>query len=125
MALDQSYNLNHSVLKKPREVLDDILFEMHHHNHKGIIHTNYARYNILGQREVFSGLSGWDYSTRIRDNPDRDIDNVLSFFKRKYDIHSMIEEINLDQFDERFLVLNIGRVQSIPGSTSCRCSPLV
>jgi RIO kinase 2 len=90
MALINGPNLNHCRLEEPKEVLDDILMNAGYAYNEGIIHADLSEYNIL-MDEGKCVLIDWPQWIGT-DHPnaetilERDIDNVLSFFKRKYNM---------------------------------------
>lgn len=91
MALIQGPNLNHCVLEEPKEVLDEILINAAAAYREGIIHADLSEYNILMDegRCVLIDWPQWTGTTHPNAQAilERDIDNVLSFFRRKYNLH--------------------------------------
>jgi len=90
MSLIKGANLNHCRLECPGEVLDDILGNVRAAYREGIIHADLSEYNILVE-DGKCVLIDWPQWTGT-DHPNaevilwRDIDNILAFFKRKYQL---------------------------------------
>jgi RIO kinase 2 len=90
MALVNGPNLSHCRLEEPGQTLDEILTNAAHAFHKGVIHADLSEYNILMDegRVVIIDWPQWIGT----DHPnarlvlERDIENILVFFKRKYDV---------------------------------------
>jgi RIO kinase 2 len=90
MALINGPNLNHCRLEEPEEVLDEILTNAGRAYQEGIIHADLSEYNIL-MDEGKCVLIDWPQwvgtsHQNAQSILERDIDNVLSFFKRKYNL---------------------------------------
>jgi RIO kinase 2 len=90
MALINGPNLNHCRLEEPEEVLDEILSNAGSAYREGIIHADLSEYNIL-MDEGKCVLIDWPQwvgtsHQNAQSILERDIDNVLSFFKRKYNL---------------------------------------
>jgi RIO kinase 2 len=90
MALINGPNLYHCRLEEPEEVLDEILSNAGIAFHEGIIHADLSEYNILMDegRCVFIDWPQWVGTTHPNAQSilERDIDNILTFFKRKYNV---------------------------------------
>jgi RIO kinase 2 len=90
MALINGQNLNRCRLEAPQEILDDILENTHKAYKAGIIHADLSEYNILVEngRVVLIDWPQWIETSHP--NADsivgRDIDNILAFFLRKYQL---------------------------------------
>nr|WP_319377206.1 RIO1 family regulatory kinase/ATPase [uncultured Methanoregula sp.] len=90
MSLITGTSLNRCRLECPAEVLDEILNNVQSAYELGIIHADLSEYNILIE-EGKCILIDWPQWT-ARDHPNaetillRDIDNILAFFKRKYQL---------------------------------------
>jgi len=90
MSLISGANLNRCRLECPAEVLDDILENVRAAYREGIIHADLSEYNILIE-DGKCVLIDWPQWTGT-DHPNaevilwRDIDNILAFFKRKYQL---------------------------------------
>ena len=90
MSLIRGTNLNHCLLEAPDEVLEDILASVRNTYNAGIIHADLSEYNILVE-DGKCVLIDWPQWTAT-DHPnarailERDIDNILTFFKRKYQV---------------------------------------
>jgi RIO kinase 2 len=90
MALINGQNLNRCRLEAPQEILDEILENTHSAYKAGIIHADLSEYNILIEdgKVVFIDWPQWTPT----DHPNaeaivgRDIDNILAFFLRKYQL---------------------------------------
>jgi RIO kinase 2 len=90
MALINGPNLNHCRLEAPEEVLEEILTNTGIAYHEGIIHADLSEYNILMDEGkcVIIDWPQWVGSTHqnAQEILERDIDNILTFFKRKYKV---------------------------------------
>ena len=90
MALITGPNLNHCRVEEPEEVLDEILTNAGIAYHEGIIHADLSEYNILMEegRCVIIDWPQWVGITHPNAASilERDIDNILTFFKRKYNV---------------------------------------
>jgi len=90
MALINGQNLNRCRLEAPQEILDEILENAHLAYKAGIIHADLSEYNILVEdgRVVLIDWPQWIAT----DHPNagaivgRDIDNILAYFLRKYQL---------------------------------------
>jgi RIO kinase 2 len=90
MALINGQNLNRCRLEAPQEILDEILENTHKAYKAGIIHGDLSEYNILIEdgRVVFIDWPQWigtDHKN-AEELVGRDIDNILAFFLRKYQL---------------------------------------
>ena len=90
MALINGPNLNHCRLEEPQETLDEILMYAGNAYRQGIIHADLSEYNILMEegRCVFIDWPQWIETSHPNALTilERDIDNILTFFKRKYQL---------------------------------------
>ncbi len=90
MALINGPNLNHCRLEEPEEVLDEILTYAGITYREGIIHADLSEYNILMEegRCVIIDWPQWVATSHLNAQSilERDIDNILTFFKRKYNV---------------------------------------
>ncbi len=90
MALINGQNLNRCRLEAPQEILEDVLENTHLAYKAGVIHADLSEYNILIEdgRVVLIDWPQWIAT----DHPNagaiigRDIDNVLAYFLRKYQL---------------------------------------
>jgi len=90
MGLINGPNLSHCRLEEPDQALDEILTNAAIAYRRGIIHADLSEYNILMDegRAVIIDWPQWVGT----DHPnarlilERDIENILVFFKRKYDV---------------------------------------
>jgi RIO kinase 2 len=90
MALITGPNLNHCRVDEPEIVLDEILTNTGIAYREGIIHGDLSEYNILMEegRCVIIDWPQWVGTTHPNAALmlERDIDNILTFFKRKYNV---------------------------------------
>jgi RIO kinase 2 len=90
MALINGPNLNHCRVEEPKEVLDEILTSTGIAYREGIIHADLSEYNILMEEGkcVIIDWPQWVETSHLnaRSILERDIDNILTFFKRKYNV---------------------------------------
>jgi RIO kinase 2 len=90
MALIHGKNLIHSRVQEPKKVLDEILSNTRTAYHEGIIHADLSEYNILMEegRCVIIDWPQWVGTSHQNAQSilERDIDNILTFFKRKYKV---------------------------------------
>src|SRR5512136_1250356 len=90
MSLINGPNLNHCRLEEPQQILDEILVYAGIAYRKGVIHADLSEYNILMEegRSVIIDWPQWVETSHpnARSILERDIDNILTFFKRKYSI---------------------------------------
>jgi len=90
MALINGQNLNRCRLEAPREILEEILENTRLAYQAGVIHADLSEYNILVEdgRVVLIDWPQWIAT----DHPNagaivgRDIDNILAYFLRKYQL---------------------------------------
>jgi RIO kinase 2 len=91
MALINGPNLNHCRLEEPQQTLDEILANAAHAYHEGIIHADLSEYNVLMEdgRCVIIDWPQWVGTNHpnARSILERDIGNILSYFKRKYNVN--------------------------------------
>jgi len=90
MALINGPNLNHCRLEEPQQTLDEILTNAAHAYHEGIIHADLSAYNVLMEegRCVIIDWPQWVGTSHPNAQSilERDIENILSYFKRKYNV---------------------------------------
>ena len=90
MALIKGPNLVHCRLEEPKEVLDEILTYAGIAYREGIIHADLSEYNIMMEegRCVIIDWPQWIGTSHLNAQSilERDIDNILTFFKRKYKV---------------------------------------
>jgi RIO kinase 2 len=90
MALITGPNLNHCRVEEPEIILDEILTNTGIAYREGIIHGDLSEYNILMEegRCVIIDWPQWVGTTHPNAAfmLERDIDNILTFFKRKYNV---------------------------------------
>ena len=90
MGLINGPNLNHCRLEEPEHTLDEILVNAGNAYHEGIIHADLSEYNVMMEegRCVIIDWPQWIGTTHPNAVSilERDIDNILSFFKRKYKV---------------------------------------
>jgi RIO kinase 2 len=90
MSLINGQNLNRCSLEAPEEVLDEILDNVRNAYRAGVIHADLSEFNILMEdSNVF--LIDWpQWIETSHPNAEtilsRDIDNLLAFFQRKYQL---------------------------------------
>lgn len=88
MSLVNGQNLNRCRLAAPGEVLDEILENIGRAYRAGIIHADLSEYNILMEdsRCVIIDWPQWMETSHrnARAILERDIDNILAYFQRKY-----------------------------------------
>ncbi|MFB6283647.1 MAG: RIO1 family regulatory kinase/ATPase [Halobacteria archaeon] len=88
MELVEGYELRNVELDKPQAVFDAVVSQIKTMYDAGLVHGDMSAYNVMvTETDVY--LIDWPQSVPI-DHPnadgllERDIDNVISFFKRKY-----------------------------------------
>jgi len=90
MALIHGKNLIHCRLQEPKEVLDEILSNTRIAYQEGIIHADLSEYNILMEegRCIIIDWPQWIGTSHQNAQSilERDVDNILTFFKRKYKV---------------------------------------
>jgi RIO kinase 2 len=90
MALIHGANLNRCLLEAPAAVLDEIFSNVRSAYHAGFIHADLSEYNILMEdgKCVFIDWPQWIETSHpnAESTLNRDIDNILAYFKRKYQI---------------------------------------
>lgn len=88
MSLVSGQNLNRCRLAEPREVLDDILENIRRAYRAGVIHADLSEYNILMEdtKCVIIDWPQWVETSHRNAQAilERDIDNILAYFQRKY-----------------------------------------
>jgi len=96
MALINGTTLNRCRLDAPEEVLDEILTQVGIAYKAGVIHSDLSEYNIMMEegRVVIIDWPQWVGT----DHPnatvtlERDVSNVLTYFRRKYMVESELED---------------------------------
>ncbi len=96
MSLIDGPNLNRCRLDEPAEVLDEILKNIRSAHRLGIIHADLSEFNIMVERGrcVIIDWPQWVEA----DHPNaqqvvqRDIENILAYFKRKYHLNYQFED---------------------------------
>lgn len=95
MSLIEGTNLNKCRLEAPVEVLDDLLEQVKGAYDLGVIHADLSEYNIMmeGNRIVLIDWPQWVESDHQNAAAilERDINNILSYFKRKYQVDYNLE----------------------------------
>jgi RIO kinase 2 len=90
MSLIKGQNLNRCKLDAPAEVLDDILDNAAQAYKAGAIHTDLSEYNILMEEGKVILIDWPQWTETCHPNAEailyRDIDNILAFFQRKYQL---------------------------------------
>jgi RIO kinase 2 len=87
-----------SELESPSDVLDVILENVKKAYSANLIHTDLSEFNILVGEEGDLVIIDWPQFIRV-DHPnsdeilERDLRNVVTFFRRKFDVHRILEEI--------------------------------
>lgn len=96
MSLVSGQNLNRCRLAEPREVLDDILENIRKAYRAGVIHADLSEYNILMEdtKCVIIDWPQWVETSHRNAQAilERDIDNILAYFQRKYKLVSDRED---------------------------------
>jgi RIO kinase 2 len=96
MSLIDGLNLNRCRLDEPAEILDEILKNIRSAYRLGIIHADLSEFNIMVERGrcVIIDWPQWVEA----DHPNaqqviqRDIENILAYFKRKYHLNYPFED---------------------------------
>ena len=90
MSFIQGANLNRCILEAPSAVLDDILDNVRIAYWEGMIHSDLSEYNILMEdgKCVLIDWPQWIDTAHLNAEVtlNRDIDNILRYFKRKYQL---------------------------------------
>lgn len=88
MALINGQNLNRCRLEAPQEILEEILENAHLSYKAGIIHADLSEYNILIEDDKVVLIDWPQWIGTDHPNAEtivgRDIDNILTYFLRKY-----------------------------------------
>jgi len=96
MSLVDGPNLNRCRLDEPAEVLDEILLNVRAAYRAGIIHADLSEFNIMveGGKCVIIDWPQWVEAGHPNAEQviQRDIENILAFFKRKYKITPLPED---------------------------------
>jgi len=96
MSLVDGPNLNRCRLDEPARVLDEILASVRSAYRAGIIHADLSEFNIMveGGRCVIIDWPQWVEAghPNAQQVVQRDIENILAYFKRKYNIAFRIED---------------------------------
>jgi RIO kinase 2 len=96
MSLIQGVSLNRAYLSDPGETLDEILENVHQSFSLGVVHADLSEFNVL-MDEGRSYLIDWpQWVETTHPNAEallsRDVNNILSFFQKKYTIERSLEE---------------------------------
>jgi RIO kinase 2 len=90
MALVNGATLNRCRLEAPKDILDDILTNVQRAFAAGIIHADLSEFNIMMEddRCVIIDWPQWVETNHPNAGAilERDIDNILAYFKRKYNV---------------------------------------
>lgn len=90
MSLVCGQNLNRCRLGTPGDVLDEILENIRKAYHAGVIHADLSEYNILMEdgKCVIIDWPQWIETSHQNAHAilERDIDNILAYFQRKYKV---------------------------------------
>ena len=90
MSLIQGANLNRCILEAPALVLDEILENVRIAYKEGMIHSDLSEYNILMEDGKCVLIDWPQWIDTAHPNAEvtlnRDIDNILTYFKRKYQL---------------------------------------
>ena len=96
MSLINGGILNRCILESPEEVLEEILDNVRGAYQAGVIHSDLSEYNILVEdgKCVLIDWPQWIETTHPNAATilERDLDNVLAFFRRKYQMNPDREE---------------------------------
>jgi RIO-like serine/threonine protein kinase fused to N-terminal HTH domain len=97
MSLVSGVSLNRAYLAEPGQVLDEILEGVRQSYRLGIIHADLSEFNVLID-EGTPYLIDWpQWVETMHPNAttllQRDLDNILSFFRRKYNIVRPLEDV--------------------------------
>lgn len=96
MSFIPGVNLVRAVLEEPQEILDDILGNIREAYKLGVVHGDLSEFNVMVDEER-CWLIDWPQWVEIS-HPNaaeilrRDVENVLQYFRRKYDLHYPTEE---------------------------------
>jgi RIO kinase 2 len=97
MSIAKGQLLAHSKLDEPDWYLDEILKQVKKTYELGIIHADLSEFNIFVNPDGCELIDFPQFITPVHPNAKellyRDIDNILSFFTRKYKIKKDIQEI--------------------------------
>ncbi|MBC7085929.1 MAG: serine/threonine protein kinase [Methanomethylovorans sp.] len=92
MAIAKGSLLYKTKLEDPQWFLDEILLKLKTAYAKGIIHADISEYNIFVHEKGIQIIDWPQYVDRSHPHADelleRDISNILSYFKRKYDLET-------------------------------------
>jgi RIO kinase 2 len=96
MELRHEEMLVNQQLEQPQQYLSEILHQIHLSYTLGFVHADLSEFNILTQNDKIV-LIDWPQSVRTSEPNaiellERDLSNVLKFFKRKYNIEQNTEE---------------------------------
>jgi RIO kinase 2 len=96
MSLINGGILNRCILESPEEVLEEILDNVRGAYQAGVIHSDLSEYNILVEdgKCVLIDWPQWIETTHPNAATilERDLDNILAFFRRKYQMNPDREE---------------------------------
>lgn len=97
MSMAKGQELSHTTLDEPEWYLDEILKHVKKAYSLGIIHGDLSEFNIFADPEGCELIDWPQYITPSHANASdylyRDVDNVLTFFRRKYGINRDTREI--------------------------------
>jgi RIO kinase 2 len=96
MSLISGPNLNRCILEKPREILDEILENVRTAYGMGVIHADLSEFIVMVEdgRCVIIDWPQWVGTDHVnaRHLLSRDIEKILTFFKKKYKITCSLED---------------------------------
>ena len=89
-------NLNNARLEEPKEFLDEIIGEVGKAYNLGIIHADFSEFNIMVNERGCTLIDWPQWMETDHPNADtilrRDLDNILTYFTRKYQLSYDIED---------------------------------
>jgi RIO kinase 2 len=96
MSLVAGPNLNRCRLDDPQQMLDEILDNTRLAYRAGIIHADLSEFNVMVEEGRCIIIDWPQWMEAVHPNAQqvlqRDIDNILAYFKRKYDLTSSPED---------------------------------
>jgi RIO kinase 2 len=102
MSIIEGAELYYLEIPNPRKVLDEILFNTKKaYKDAGIIHADLSPYNIIVQLDEHILIIDWPQYVTVR-HPNaeqllqRDVQNVLSFFRRKLKLEANLQDVLTD-----------------------------
>ncbi len=97
MSLIGGFSLNRACPIDPEHLLEDILTDVRESYRLGIIHADLSEFNVLVEDEIPYIIDWPQWVETTHPNAAallrRDVDNILSFFRRKYNIIRSLEEV--------------------------------